>query len=172
MKVMVRRNHFVVASSIFSLLLCPASSDISLLSTNIPLWSLLPSVNTVSVASSPHFAIMLFKHIDVFVHVQILRSSWPDSSQRPGPVRLYILTQHVEFAEVAPTDLLHHILGHFCKNGSLVISHRGRRKLPLLSGQPLIMPVEMTTSATTASLLIKAHSCLQPTQRQEELRGC
>lgn len=34
-KVMVRRNHFVVASSIFSVLLCPASADSSLLSANI-----------------------------------------------------------------------------------------------------------------------------------------
>lgn len=63
MKVMVRRNHFVVASSIFSVLLRPASSDSCLLSANILYRSLLPYVNLVSASPFAEFAITLLKHI-------------------------------------------------------------------------------------------------------------
>lgn len=60
MKVMVRRNHFVVTSSIFSVLLNAASSDISPLSANILHWSPAPFVNLVTVVTLAEFAITLF----------------------------------------------------------------------------------------------------------------
>lgn len=61
MKVMVRRNHFVVVSSIFSVLLRPASSDTSLLSANILYWSPVPSVSCVF--AFPFAKFIMFKYI-------------------------------------------------------------------------------------------------------------
>lgn len=58
---MVRRNHFVVVSSIFSVLLQPASSDISLLSANILYRSPVPSVSCVF--AFPFAEFIMFKYI-------------------------------------------------------------------------------------------------------------